>query len=372
MVNYMDKKSILLLSIEMTRRCNLNCDFCSRGDSQNLDISKEIIDKTLDEVTDMYIHMLQIYGGEPTLAPELFEYLVERIIDTHTQIGYVIFYTNGIIKDKRFLESLKKLLDYVVSISYELKNYIDFFNTKSSKTYKYNNNKKVAVVVASFKHNNKKYLESAMNFYNEIVDDKYEVVLQADMVSGSYAGTLLIEGNAEKNISKIIPNVVSLFIENDGRLRVWSTCNESFVIKDFSKDGIGNSIFSTICVSANGNVYLNPGTSYEHVDDNPIMQIMYCNKDFFYRVEQWCWEHPLLPNLTYIKELCKTVIFCYENNIQTTADIEKEYKRVINEIQPSLQILEEYNRCFHMMYPDLDIEQIQEMTNMKMLKNTKK
>lgn len=35
------------LSIEITRKCNMNCIFCSRGDSQNLTISKSIIDKTL-------------------------------------------------------------------------------------------------------------------------------------------------------------------------------------------------------------------------------------------------------------------------------------------------------------------------------------
>ncbi len=37
------------LAIEMTRRCNLNCKFCAKGKAQNVDITHEIIDKTLDE-----------------------------------------------------------------------------------------------------------------------------------------------------------------------------------------------------------------------------------------------------------------------------------------------------------------------------------
>lgn len=32
------------LSIEPTRRCNMNCDFCVRGKAQNVNITHEIID----------------------------------------------------------------------------------------------------------------------------------------------------------------------------------------------------------------------------------------------------------------------------------------------------------------------------------------
>lgn len=52
---YMDR-----LSVEVTRRCNMNCDFCARGKAQSLDISKEIIDKTLDEVSKI----TGLYNGE--------------------------------------------------------------------------------------------------------------------------------------------------------------------------------------------------------------------------------------------------------------------------------------------------------------------
>lgn len=46
-------KAMYCLSIEMTRRCNMNCDFCARGQAQNVDITHEIIDKTLDEMKDV-------------------------------------------------------------------------------------------------------------------------------------------------------------------------------------------------------------------------------------------------------------------------------------------------------------------------------
>lgn len=54
----LNKKLISCFAIEVTRRCNLNCDFCAKGEAQGMDITKETIDKTLDEVSEAYIHML--------------------------------------------------------------------------------------------------------------------------------------------------------------------------------------------------------------------------------------------------------------------------------------------------------------------------
>lgn len=34
-------KCISTLAIEMTRRCNLNCNFCGKGTAQNIDISNK-------------------------------------------------------------------------------------------------------------------------------------------------------------------------------------------------------------------------------------------------------------------------------------------------------------------------------------------
>ena len=47
-------KYLNTISFEITRRCNLNCKWCSKGEPQNLDISKEIIDKTLEEIQAYY------------------------------------------------------------------------------------------------------------------------------------------------------------------------------------------------------------------------------------------------------------------------------------------------------------------------------
>ena len=78
----------------MTRRCNLKCKFCAKGEPQDIDISKSIIDKTLDEMQGVFINSLRVSGGEPLLVPELIEYLFDKIIEKHILINYIVIFTN--------------------------------------------------------------------------------------------------------------------------------------------------------------------------------------------------------------------------------------------------------------------------------------
>lgn len=82
-------KYIATLSFEMTRRCNLKCKWCSKGEAQNLNITPEIIDKTIDEVSDYYINCIRIFGGEPFLVPELVVYLIDKIIEKKIKVAMI-------------------------------------------------------------------------------------------------------------------------------------------------------------------------------------------------------------------------------------------------------------------------------------------
>ena len=64
------------LAIEVTQRCNLNCDHCLRGCARNVNITKEIIDKTLDNFE--HISSITFTGGEPTLNPEAIIYTIDK------------------------------------------------------------------------------------------------------------------------------------------------------------------------------------------------------------------------------------------------------------------------------------------------------
>ena len=75
----MGKITLDALAIELTRRCNMACGHCLRGDAQSIDLDRRHIDALLDQ-TQM-VGKLVLTGGEPTLAAETIEYVAEGMID---------------------------------------------------------------------------------------------------------------------------------------------------------------------------------------------------------------------------------------------------------------------------------------------------
>lgn len=55
------------LAIEVTRRCNMQCTHCLRGDAQNVTIPTNILKSFLKQITS--ITCITISGGEPSLVP---------------------------------------------------------------------------------------------------------------------------------------------------------------------------------------------------------------------------------------------------------------------------------------------------------------
>ena len=53
------------LCIEITRRCNMRCTHCMRGDAESVDIPLKHISNLLRHVR--HIHHFNITGGEPSL-----------------------------------------------------------------------------------------------------------------------------------------------------------------------------------------------------------------------------------------------------------------------------------------------------------------
>ena len=61
----MDRMIFSNLNIEVTRRCNMHCEHCMRGDAENKDVSRETIETLLKNTE--WIEHLTFTGGEPTL-----------------------------------------------------------------------------------------------------------------------------------------------------------------------------------------------------------------------------------------------------------------------------------------------------------------
>lgn len=94
------------LAIEVTRRCNMRCEHCLRGDAQDLDIDTEVIDKVLERTSS--ISNLTLTGGEPSLNVSALEYITQKIKDRDIQVGSIYMVTNGKeVSDEFMLACLK-------------------------------------------------------------------------------------------------------------------------------------------------------------------------------------------------------------------------------------------------------------------------
>jgi hypothetical protein len=84
------------------------------GESQNIDISKEIIDNFFGK-NDIYnIGTLLFSGGEPTLNGKMLEYIVDKIIEKEITVGMFMFGINGLFYSEELVSGLNKLKDYIL------------------------------------------------------------------------------------------------------------------------------------------------------------------------------------------------------------------------------------------------------------------
>ena len=63
-----------IIGIEISRKCNLYCTHCMRGEAESLTINKEILEKFFDEVKSA--NVLVISGGEPFICYDEIKMLI--------------------------------------------------------------------------------------------------------------------------------------------------------------------------------------------------------------------------------------------------------------------------------------------------------
>lgn len=107
----MNKLSFANLFIEITRKCNLKCAHCFKGDAQNIDMSHEVIDAFLSKTAVIY--RLYFAGGEPTLNIDGMRYFLEACKRNHVALCYMSFTTNGTIQNQELIELIRDYSDYI-------------------------------------------------------------------------------------------------------------------------------------------------------------------------------------------------------------------------------------------------------------------
>lgn len=113
-MNDNEKICVDSLWIEVTRKCNLACKHCFRGESETLDLNDENIDRLFELVKR--INCLFITGGEPSMNTHGVNKIVENIKEKKIKVGFIFVITNGrtpnIAEFLKALEELQKLCDY--------------------------------------------------------------------------------------------------------------------------------------------------------------------------------------------------------------------------------------------------------------------
>ena len=108
----MQKVNINCLCLEITRRCNLECAHCLRGNSEFKDMSDEILNNIFSDISS--IHVLDLGGGEPLLAPNVIEKIIKIINERKIKIDIVSFTTNGTVLSEKQINLLQQLKNIAV------------------------------------------------------------------------------------------------------------------------------------------------------------------------------------------------------------------------------------------------------------------
>lgn len=93
-MNEIKEINVSSLVLEVTKRCNQQCEHCLRGHARNVNMTPDIIDKVLSQVS--YISSVTFTGGEPTLNLPLIEYFFKRVEELNIGISAFWLATNGL------------------------------------------------------------------------------------------------------------------------------------------------------------------------------------------------------------------------------------------------------------------------------------
>lgn len=108
------KKEIYLneFCIEITRKCNMKCEHCLRGNAQNVNIKNEYITNVLKDVTS--IGSLTITGGEPSLNVPAIQFILDELKRLNILVDNFYIVTNGrkTSYSEKFLHTLLELYYY--------------------------------------------------------------------------------------------------------------------------------------------------------------------------------------------------------------------------------------------------------------------
>ena len=270
------------IMIEVTRRCNLRCEHCMRGDPQNIDMSDAVLDRIIEQCS--VVGHLSLTGGEPFLVPDIIEKLVDKIISQKKEVWRLTTVDNGTILDVkgiRCIEALNRLATYI---------YNDVWNDDAKNAYKDGTNSKPVHVSIS----NSKYhindIQTAIEFYKKYANEFVNIDDQGEWDSGFKDKN----GNIIRN--KDIKGE-GRWLKKEGRakdnkMKMASYTTSTYMIDLYADDEKSRYYVDTgIQICANGNVVTIEPLSFETMDQKNMGNIL--QEPLLDMIYKWNWTEPL-------------------------------------------------------------------------------
>lgn len=266
------------LMLEVTRKCNLKCKHCMRGDAQNIDMSDEILEKVFEQTEQVY--HLSLTGGEPFLAPQVIEKMVDIIIEKKLHLWRCTTVDNGTILDElgiRSVNALNRLGEYI---------YNSVWNEKTRNDPDEKTPVSISISNSIFHKND---IQKAVDFYRSYANKYISINDQGEWNTGLKDK----RGNVIKN--KDMKGNGKNWIKKEGRAKDFDNAKyitDTYSVKFWiSDDEIKASVVSDIQVCANGNVVLAEPLSFETMDNKNMGNIL--KEPISCMLYEWNWLEPL-------------------------------------------------------------------------------
>lgn len=104
------------LVLEVTRKCNMQCAHCLRGKCQNIDMTKDIVDKIFENIDS--VGCITFSGGEPFLNIEIIKYTLDVVKEKNISIDSFYIVTNGKEFKYENIEVSNQWYEYIISQQY--------------------------------------------------------------------------------------------------------------------------------------------------------------------------------------------------------------------------------------------------------------
>lgn len=301
------------IMIEVTRRCNLICKHCCRGEPQNIDISMKVIDELFEQINDC--EMIVLTGGEPLLVPEKIIYIINKIMDKKIHIKGFSFITNGTLLNNgtiKVLEALNDLYEYCYTLYKVTFPYISI--NISGDIYHDNNS------------------QEAVDFLKKYLNKNIKVDMQPRLSEEN----IIREGRAEVN--------------NIGKIFYFEKClymNHRIMIDNNAR------IRCMIAIGAKGNVFFYNISSFNNIDNNSMGSIL--DEPLSCILFKWQWKEPLT---------CAEVhniddVYNFIKNNKLNENDEKILKKHIENILLKRDLL----RKRHEEYPALSYDEVVDLVD---------